>query len=64
MGDHPLQLGVGLLVRSDRANGVEDGGVVPAAEVPADLLEGVSRVLACQEHADLAWKCDRAVALL
>ena len=43
---------------------MHDRGVIPPAEVPADLLQAVTRQRAGQEHADLPRERDRAVALL
>ena len=45
-----------LDIRGDGADGVEDGGVIAAAEVAADFLEAVAGVTAGQKHADLRGK--------
>src|SRR6187402_199350 len=52
-----------LAVSLDRADGVEHGRVVAAAEVAADLLQAVARVSARQVHADLPRERDALVAL-
>src|SRR5262245_36926514 len=64
-GDLALQVGelfgdagVGFGVVIDGADGVEDGGVVAAAEVAADFLEGEAGMAAGEEHADLAGESD------
>ena len=47
-----------MVLEADHAFGVEDGGMVTAAKVSADLFETHWSELAGQVHADLTWKSD------
>src|SRR3954465_6444943 len=49
-------------VFGDRADGVEDRGVVAAAEVAAYFFQAVPGVFAGEVHADLSWEGDGLVA--
>src|SRR5690554_2701926 len=60
IGHFPVILAVGI----DGSHGVQDGGVVAAAEVAADLLQAVPRVPPRQVHADLPRECDALVSFL
>lgn len=51
-----LELWIVLTSSLDRTVGVEDGSVVPAAEVSADLLEAVAGEIPGQVHANLPWE--------
>ena len=62
VGDLAVHLGVLLHVGVDGADGMQDGGVVAAAEVAADFFQAIARVLAGEEHADLAREGDGFVA--
>lgn len=52
--NHLAELWVFLSQTADRLTGMQHGAVVPAAEVPADLLQAMTRQFTGQVHADLA----------
>ncbi len=57
------EFAVGGAFRLDGSLGVEDGGVVAAAEVHADFLEAEGGELAGEVHGDLSWVADGPGAL-
>src|SRR5205085_2496580 len=57
-------LAVAFAVAIHGADGVQDGGVIAAAEVAADFFQAVARVPTRQVHADLSREGDALVATL